>query len=410
MATRRWRGDAKNVAQVNTITPANVGIGNTFTVTINGKDITFTATAATVANVTAALVALLNASLVPEFAEITWTDSTTHVTATADTLGKPFTQTSSATGGTATNVTATTVANQSQNDVNNADNWDSAVPGAGDDVYIQDTDVSLLYNLDALAAVTLASLTIDKSFTGEIGLPRFTATGYYEYRPAYWQIGATTQTIGRGEGSGSARIKLDNGAVATTLTIYDSGEAAETDDYAIRWKGTAVTNVVNIVKGDLGVAMDAGETAVIATLRMAHRGSPDSDVLVDCGTGVTLTDIDMSGGRLWTQSAIATVDTVDGTHEHSAGAITTYSNDGAEFLHRSTGTITTYNGGNEAILDRRQELRGGTITNTNLYRGASLLDPFKTLTLTNGIDLVRCGLADVTINIGEHLTITPSAI
>ena len=144
MATRRWRGDAKNVAQVNTITPANVGAGNTFTVTINGKDITFTATAATVANVTAGLVALLNASLTPEFAEITYTDSTTHVTGTADSPGKPFTQTSSAAGGTATNTTATPTANQSQNDVNNADNWDSAVPTTGDDVFIQDTDVSLL--------------------------------------------------------------------------------------------------------------------------------------------------------------------------------------------------------------------------------------------------------------------------
>jgi len=408
MATRRWRGDAKDVAQVNTITPANVGIGNTFTVTINGKDITFTATAGTVANVTAGLVALLNASLTPEFAEITWVDSTTHVTGTADSPGKPFTQTSSAAGGTATNTTATPTANQSKNDVNDVDNWDSTIPTTGDSVFIQDTDVSLIYNLQALAAETLASLTIDRSFTGEIGLPRFTSTGYYEYRPTYWQMPSTLVTIGRGEGDGSPRIKLDGGSVQTAVTIYDTGAAAEDDDYAVRWKGTHASNVLNRLGGNVGVAVDAGETAVAATTRTG--GGEADEGRLHFGTGVTHGDIDMSGGELLTQANITTLDTIAGTHEHLAGTIGTYNNDGAEFLNRSTGTITTYNGGNESTLDRRKQLQAGTITNTNLYRGASVLDPFKTLVFTNGIDLVRCAIADVTLDLGEHLTVTPSAV
>ena len=37
MATVRWRGDAAAIAQVQTITPASIGIGNTFTVTQRGR-------------------------------------------------------------------------------------------------------------------------------------------------------------------------------------------------------------------------------------------------------------------------------------------------------------------------------------------------------------------------------------
>jgi len=51
MATANALFRAKARAEVKTITPANVNIGNTFSYTINGKTVTVTATAATVANV-----------------------------------------------------------------------------------------------------------------------------------------------------------------------------------------------------------------------------------------------------------------------------------------------------------------------------------------------------------------------
>src|SRR5690242_20859660 len=110
MATILWRGDAAAVAQVNTITPANVNIGNVFSVTINGKPIAYTAQAATVADVCNGLLALLTASSLSEFGEVNWTADATKITVTARAPGVPFTQTSSASGGTATLVTATTVA------------------------------------------------------------------------------------------------------------------------------------------------------------------------------------------------------------------------------------------------------------------------------------------------------------
>ena len=56
MSLNRWTPFGQNIAEVDTYTPASVGIGNTFTLQAgSGRTITFTATATTVANVTAAM-------------------------------------------------------------------------------------------------------------------------------------------------------------------------------------------------------------------------------------------------------------------------------------------------------------------------------------------------------------------
>ena len=112
MANKDWRGDAVERAQVSRITPSDVEVGDTFTVTINGKSVTVTATAATVANVVALLVAALAASTIPEFLEVTATaDGTTSVLLTAATPGIPFTVSVSASNGGVGGVTVTTTNN-----------------------------------------------------------------------------------------------------------------------------------------------------------------------------------------------------------------------------------------------------------------------------------------------------------
>ena len=177
MAEKLWLGTAKAVPQLNTITPGSVDIGDTFTVTINLKAITFTATAATVANVTAGLVALLEASDEPEFSEVTWTDNTTNILATGPADGTPFTQTSSSSGGTLSTTTTTTPTGP--NWVSNAANWsENAVPAAADNIVIDNTDVSLLYGTLSNAPT---SITVGMAFTGAIGLPARNPNGYAEY-------------------------------------------------------------------------------------------------------------------------------------------------------------------------------------------------------------------------------------
>lgn len=106
MAVLIWRGDAQPVPQVTTITPANVEVGDIFTCIINRKTISFTATAGTVANVVAGLVAAINANAqdIPEWDEVTASSGTTagevtHVVLTGPDDGKPFTVTTSTTNG-----------------------------------------------------------------------------------------------------------------------------------------------------------------------------------------------------------------------------------------------------------------------------------------------------------------------
>ena len=68
-------------------------------------------------------------------------------------------------------------------------------------MYITGTSTSILYGLSQ-SAVTLTLLQIDASFTGTIGNPNYNPSGYYEYRPTYLAIGATTTTIGENGGAG----------------------------------------------------------------------------------------------------------------------------------------------------------------------------------------------------------------
>ena len=90
-----------NTAQVSTITPgSDVAVGNVYTVTINGISVSYTATAATVANVTAGLAAAINGNTTINKI-VTAADHTSYITATAVTAGTAgaFTISASATKG-----------------------------------------------------------------------------------------------------------------------------------------------------------------------------------------------------------------------------------------------------------------------------------------------------------------------
>src|SRR5690349_63936 len=93
MASNIWQGGALAVAQVVHLTPAAVQVGDVFTVTINGKAISYAAAAATAAAVVTGLQALLAASTIPEFQEATWTagGDSEYIVGTAATAGVPFT-------------------------------------------------------------------------------------------------------------------------------------------------------------------------------------------------------------------------------------------------------------------------------------------------------------------------------
>lgn len=414
MSTILWRGDAQAIAQVNTITPASVGIGNTFTVTINGKSVTYTAAAATVADVVNGLLALLNASQIAEFLEVTWTaNGTSNLVATAATAGIPFTQTSSASGGTATLTTATTTTSSGPADLGVAANYSTgALPTNGDDLYFENTSNPCLYNLNALSAVTLNSLNVRSTFTGSsaaIGLPLNNANGYYEYRPTYLAVGATTINLfGGSGGAGAGRIKINTGTVQTAINVFFTGSQLEAGIPVFLWKGTNASNVATIYKGTVGVAFFDGESATLATLRVAYISNVNGDAVVTCGAGATLTTITQDGGSLTTNSNVTTLNQNAGSWIPNGAATTgTLKQTGGATDYRSSGTITTLTGFGGSF-DASKNPVGFTVTNATLYKGYSYSDPNKVVTWTNPA-AIQCALNDLTnFNIGTGFNLQRS--
>lgn len=393
---------------MNHITPANVGIGNTFTVTINGKNVTFTATAATVQNVVEGLQALLAASTIPEFQEVTWTEDDLKVIGTAATPGKPFTQTSSASGGTATLTTTTPTASSGPNHYDAVANWSPVnVPVSGDDLFFEDSAVDVLYGIDQ-SAVRPASVNVRASYTGKIGLPVFTGA-YFEYRPTYLRFngggGTVAVNVGHGPGQGSSRVKIDTGADQTTFDVVRTAAPESPGIEAALLKGTHASNVANITRGSVGFAVFAGETATIATLRCGFVESVQGDATVRCGSGVTLTTIEQSGGVLTINSNATTITKTDGTlFVEGAAAVTTLHNRKGNAFYKSTGTLSTVNVGSEAVLDFRQDMRARTVTTTNVHGGGAIFDPHKTVARPWTIAIVEAELKEVTLDLGTNLS------
>lgn len=178
-----------------------------------------------------------------------------------------------------------------------AGNWSgSAVPADGDDVVIDgilgtaDIDTNL-----GQSTIQLASLRIDQSYTGKIGTTS-----------AYLVIGASTVTIGLATAAtttpaGSPRIKLDLRdalPTAAAVTVHNScATATEASLPPIRLLTPAGSNLT-VRKGRVGVAVEPGETSTVVALNVGYVSNQDSDATVILGSGVTLTNVDKSGGTL----------------------------------------------------------------------------------------------------------------
>lgn len=400
MASTRWNGGAKKVAQINRVTPTAVN-SETYTITINLKTITYTADAsATVAEITAGLTTAFNASTEPEFAEITATDSTTYVTLTADAAGDAFTNTSSASGA-ATLSTAINTASTGPEDWSTAANWSlNAAPVATDDVYIDKSDWDIKYGLSQ-AGATLLSLNISSAFTKKIGLPDINADGttYAEYRTKELTIDATTVNID----SPSSMIRINAGSVATTLNVKNSGSAPVTGQQAVMWRGTNAANVVNVTAGQVGIAVAGNTVATVATLRIGDRDGAGAEVFC---RSVTLTTVEMQSGTVHLETGCTTLTVNSGTCELMLGNVTTINARGGEIRYLGVGTITTLNSSGGSVVDFSRDPRARTVTTSQAYEGATIIDPYRTVTWSNGINHNQCGLGDISLNMGEHIKVT----
>lgn len=412
MARNKIRGDAQPVAQVSEFTITGAGTaGDTITVPVGNKSVVVTVpTAPTVASVAAACSAALAAAEWQEFTEIEWTDDGVDtVVATANPAGKPFEIGTIAVSGTVTvGAVSTPTASSGPNHWDDPTNWSlGAVPVNGDDVDLIDCDVDLSYGLDQ-TGVTLASLNIHSTYTGKLGLPDQNGD-YFEYRDTELKIGVTALNVGMGDGAGSPLIKVNGLAVASTVKVFGTSTSGVQGQPAFWWKGTNAANAMVVTRGSVGIAFNFGEVATLASLRVGSRGS-ETDSQIYIGAGLTLTTLAVVSGAVQSEVSATTV-TVDGgtlTQGGTSVSITTLTIRGGTVNWDATGTVTTTVLGTGSALDLSRDPRTGkTFTNLTVNAGATLLDPNKVGTFTNGI-VINSELAGVTLTLGDLITISRS--
>lgn len=413
MATRYWLGRVQPRAQVVTVTVTAYDAATTYKITIGVNVVSVTGDTDT-AGTAEALQAALAASEYREFQEISWTypGSGAVITGTAQTAGKPFTATSSVSGGTGTiGAVTTTTTNTSPNDVADANNWSAAtLPTTGDSIVIENGSTSLWWGLDALAAVDVASCIVRKSFTGDIGLPTVNTAGYVEYRETEFTLSTCTSLIVEQAASLAAGAqKFNVGANACALQVIGEGTSTTLGDEVMWFAGTSTSNTIENNGGSLAIAALDSDSAALTTLNCT-AGS-----ITRAGAGTTFSTATVKGTNsiLDVRSNIATL-TWDGASGSlmcwNTMTVTTLSLT-SPCVYNSSGTIATLNlynteNGDSAgvgSIDFSQDRSGVTITNAvNMHRGTTLNDPNGRVTLsgTPDIQLVQCRLADVSIDLG----------
>lgn len=319
-----------------------------------------------------------------------------------------LTATSSLTNSPAVTLSVSTVVDATgPNHFDAAKNWSGgAVPSTGDTLVFRDTSIPLLYGLSQ-SGITPAGIEFHASFTGTVGLPDTNANEYPEYRDTKLRIGeaADAQTIAISVRGGSNRIRLDTGDCPATIQITDTGISDTNEPAAFRWTGTAATNTVVYLAGSVFLGDEAGATAAINTLRVASRNGGYGEL--ELASGLTVTTTQHTGGEVTSRATLTTAN-IGGTWIQdgaTVGTLTTLPNGSVRVL--GSPTITTLDVGSDGSIDF-----GGanapTATTTRLSAGAELLDPQGSVTFTNGIELVLCGLSDVSLDVGQGKTLTIS--
>lgn len=418
MPTTYWAPNQANVAQARRYTfTVPSGVGNTYVATINGKSVTYASVSGdTAATVATALFNLVNQTTgVPsELTEITWANpSDAVVTATASEPGTPFAGVT--VGGVANQglvmstgnglvsgiATLETQANLSQSDVLDPQNWlrvttpapgVRAIPVDGDDVDVRNSAVPMLVNLDRLAAVRFNTYTRWQSFTATIGLPTINANGYREWRATYFWFngpagsvpaGGLQMVLGQGSGSGPTRERYNVQSQPTTLTCLAAGQAE--DDFGIRFLGVHTANTFTAVGGvSLGIATGEGEVSNLTSCQM-------DGATVGIGAGVTWT----AGSTLTTYGGEVTFGAAPGTIVGANGTQFTFTTTGLTWATVTVqgnctltflcgGVITTLTMTVGCNLDKSQDMRGLTITNSTIDGDSCFFsDPLNVITWTN---------------------------
>ena len=409
MATGYFIGKAASVAQVTKIVYSSIVATDTYSVTINGKTVSYVALSTSLGDLIDALVSAWNSSAEPEHQEMVAArreDPTLSGLQLTGRGGVPSTVSAGATTGTATVTTPT--AASGPNFWNVAANWlGSVLPSAADTVIVTNSAVDILYGLTD--TTNYAILIIEASYQGAIGLPETNSNGYPEYRTRRLTLGtgsAINVQIGYGTGNHASRLYLDLQGSNATMTVCGSN-ANTFSGYPIQIIGTASGSTANVYGGS--VQFDSSSTSIVTTLNIIEEAGAQTrpDVrLTDKVTSVTVTCI---GGSLLLEGSTTTLIARDSAKvsvaKAAAAANVTVSNR-AQVDWETSGGITTKlivqplgiaNFGNVGTAK--------TVAACDAYSGADIRDPNAKVTWTTGVVLIGCRIADVDIDLGLGFTI-----
>jgi len=392
MGTVRYTGHATNVAQIDTATPANVGIGDTFSLKLVNKDgdeytLTYTAAAATVKDVVDGITALAATAKThghAPFDAVTVTDDDALNTITADAEGVPFTATCTETDGdandTQTFTRAASTAYDGKGKFDSALNYDGdAVHAANDTLVIPAALPSTvtIYGMDATANA-LNQLDVEAGCGADIG----SAENFLQL-----DLGGAATNIANLAGTGSIFLDLDN-ATEINVTACATGGGPDAGTYGLNLKGLDNTEL-NFDPGSSSATCGFGaltaDAAECSTFNVAS-GSLTIGSAVTKVNGADAVDINVAGGQVTCRSAAGVVKLRVGTADYTqdGGNITTlhaFSRGTVKCLQECT--ITTAHLGPQCHLDLTDGEGAVTLTNSTIYAGATITDPRNRLTRTN---------------------------
>jgi hypothetical protein len=242
-------------------------------------------------------------------------------------------------------------------DYGTAGNWSpSGVPTTSDSVYLtQDYSVAITAGLDQ-SLVAIDKFVVD-GYTGKIGT---LALGYLQIDPDSFSF------------NGSDVSFIDVGSAAINLDIRSTSGGGSTRGLYL--KGSAIA-VLSLIRGDVGLAHQYGETSTAATIRVT------GGTLV-CGTGCTLTTVDSYGGTTRLGANVTTLNAYSGNvSTSSTAAITTLNGYGGTVTHDGSGTITTANL-EGATLDLTDSGLARTVTTLNLKANGTIVYDPSVITIT----------------------------
>ena len=244
----------------------------------------------------------------------------------------------------------------------------------------------------------LSTFTVAEGYDQTVGSPAVTDVDL-----RYLKITADTVTFA---GGGESYLWVEG---ASRILVSKAGTSAATGEYSLDLTCVDETTTLDIQAGSgqkIGIAALPGEQSSLTTINVSGGE-------VTIGSDVTVDTLNVTGGIVRNLATIAsgkTINVYGGVLDQQDDCVGSVNIRGGVMYYRGTGTIANVIISGQGVMDLSLDRRGRTFTATKLYYGAALRDPWTTVTHTNKIQLIYCGLDDVTLDLGDHVEFAPTAL